>query len=190
MSKIGTTKKKKSKPRKAVGKRNAKTAPRPEGRPPLYSDPIILQAKIDEYFATGMSKREVVTDAGVSYIPTATITGLCLFLGFCDRQSFLDYERKPEFSRTLKMARSRIEERYEVRLSGNTCTGAIFALKNFGWVDKVEVAGNGLQRTVVNVISNHTPPPEKKADEQPSPASRQDSQPLLHPQADDSADDA
>jgi hypothetical protein len=64
-----------------------------------------------------------------------TITGLCLFLGFCNRQSFYDYEKRPEFSDSIKSARTRIEMEYEEMLQTGTPTGAIFALKNFDWKD-------------------------------------------------------
>lgn len=69
----------------------------------------------------------------------ATITGLSLFLGFCDKSSFYDYKKRPMFSHSIKRATSLIERSYEMGLSGKTPTGAIFALKNFGWKDKQEV---------------------------------------------------
>jgi hypothetical protein len=68
-----------------------------------------------------------------------TITGLCLELGFCSRQSFYDYEEKPGFTYTIKKARLHIERAYEAKLSGKEVGGAIFALKNLGWKDKSEV---------------------------------------------------
>jgi hypothetical protein len=68
-----------------------------------------------------------------------TITGLCLELGFCSRQSFYDYEEKPNFSYTIKKARLHIERAYEAKLSGKEVGGAIFALKNLGWKDKTQV---------------------------------------------------
>jgi len=42
------------------------------------------------------------------------------------------------FCDTIKNARLRIEHEYEKQLYMDKCTGAIFALKNFGWRDKVE----------------------------------------------------
>lgn len=72
-----------------------------------------------------------------------TITGLALALGFESRQSFYDYEKDSEFSYTIKRLRLSVESEYEKRLFENACTGAIFALKNFGWTDKTEVEHSG-----------------------------------------------
>ena len=83
---------------------------------------------------------------------TPTITGLALFLGFNSRQSMLDYEKKEEFSCTIKNARLRIEHEYEKQLHLDKCTGAIFALKNFGWKDKTEDKLEDKNRTpVINI---------------------------------------
>ena len=68
-----------------------------------------------------------------------TITGLAYWLGFESRQSFYAYEGKEQFSYTLKRARLRIESNYEKMLQKQSCAGAIFALKNFGWIDKQEI---------------------------------------------------
>ena len=92
---------------------------------PMIDNPEELQELIDEYFADTEK-------------PIKTITGLCLHCGFASRQSFYDYEKKEKFSYSIKRARMMIENVYEERLQGNTCTGAIFALKNFGWIDKTE----------------------------------------------------
>jgi hypothetical protein len=114
----------------------------PEGRPPLYTDPAVLQAKIDEYFKTGVNVRKVLVGKGkeqkIVELPIPTITGLCLHCGFVSRQSFYDYEKHPEFSDTIKRARMRIEQEYEEHLQCGLGAGAIFALKNFGWKDKSE----------------------------------------------------
>ena len=87
-----------------------------------------LQKAIDEYFTEVEGKKD----------HKPTITGLMLSLGFCDRQSFYDYEKTGKHSCTIKKARLRIEQEYEQRLHTGQPTGAIFALKNFGWVDKQE----------------------------------------------------
>ena len=70
-------------------------------------------------------------------MPVPTITGLALHLGFCSRQSFYDYESRPEHSYTIKKARTFIEKHYEELLQVGNTTGAIFALKNMGWLDKI-----------------------------------------------------
>ena len=94
------------------------------GRPPKFKTVQELEDKLDEYF-----NRE-------QYY---TITGLCLYLGFCDKCSFYDYEKKPEFSHAIKTARLRVESSYENHLHKQSNSGAIFALKNFGWTDKQEI---------------------------------------------------
>jgi len=104
-----------------------------------------LQKKINEYFDKGIPLRKVIIGHGsnkdVCLIPVPTITGLALYLGFCDRHSFYDYEKRPEFSYTIKRARAAIEQHYEELLQTGTPTGSIFALKNFGWKDIYEHAG-------------------------------------------------
>ena len=96
------------------------------GQPPKFKTEKELHKKIVEYF------KEVKEDKEAKI----TITGLALFLGFESRQSFYDYEDKKKFSYTIKRARSIIEQYYEHSLMSINCTGAIFALKNFGWKDK------------------------------------------------------
>lgn len=92
------------------------------GRPELYSEPEAMQEKIDQYFAETKN---------------ITITGLAFYLGFESRQSFYDYEKKESFTYTIKKARCRVEQYYEENLLSKYATGAIFALKNMDWKDKI-----------------------------------------------------
>lgn len=108
------------------------------GRPPMFATPEELQEKIDEYFELLYVDREE-KDTSIHDDNTPTITGLTLFLGFSDRSSFYEYEEKPDFTHTIKRARSRVENWYEKCLLNNSSTGPIFALKNLGWRDKQEV---------------------------------------------------
>lgn len=101
------------------------------GRPSLFQNDKELSDKVQQYF-NGITDDE----------KTPTITGLALFLGFESRQSFYDYEKNGEFSYTIKRARLSIEQSYEEALLSKNSTGAIFALKNFGWKDKTEVDTN------------------------------------------------
>jgi len=104
-----------------------------------YKNPQDLQKKVDEYFKSGLKKKTIITKSGLPVtVEIPTITWLCLFLWFEDRHSFNSYEKYPEFTSTIKQARSRIESHYE-ELAQEGNTGAIFALKNFGWKDKTEV---------------------------------------------------
>lgn len=96
-----------------------------KGRPPLYSDPLVMEAKIDQYFDHCEEKGK-----------PPTVPGLCVFLGFESRQSFLDYEARPLFSGTIKKARLKIEADRADRLisSGSPTAGVIFDLtNNHGW---------------------------------------------------------
>ena len=135
------------------------TEKNPAGRPLKFKNKEELEKKINEYFEncpdfkiiTYFDKNscEVIEHK----IMTPTISGLALFLGFCDRRSFYDYEEYPEFSHTIKKARSKIENEYEKQLWNDKCAGAIFALKNLGWVDKVEQDVNLSDSLNIEVIT-------------------------------------
>lgn len=105
--------------------------PNPPYRPPIFDGPLEMQIKINQYFEELPEGKH------------PTITGLCLFLGFCSRQSFYEYEKKPAFCYTIKTARTMIEQQYEESLMGRYTAGAIFALKNLGWSDKQELEHSG-----------------------------------------------
>lgn len=93
--------------------------------PALYTDPLLMEAKIDQYFEEQEAKAK-----------PPTVAGLCYFLGFESRQSFLDYEKREAFSCTIKKARLRIEMDRAERLvsSGTPTAGVIFDLtNNHGW---------------------------------------------------------
>jgi len=110
------------------------------GRPPKYSTSEDLQDAVDDYFVNGVTMRKVIIgkkdNKQIIELPVPTITGLCYYLGFESRQSFYDYKKKPLFTYTIKRARLFIEKEYEEQLSVGNTTGAIFALKNMGWMDK------------------------------------------------------
>lgn len=117
------------------------------GRPPIFETVEELENAIDNYFKAGVKIRKIIVgkapNAQVIEIPVPTITGLCYFIGFESRQSFYDYEEKPEFSYTVKRARLFIEVEYEEQLTMGNTVGAIFALKNMGWKDKSETEYSG-----------------------------------------------
>ena len=95
------------------------------GRPPLYDDPLVMEAKIDQYF-----------DDLEENCKPPTIAGLCFFLGFSDRHALSEYEKREGFSATVKKARLRIEVDRSERLisSGTPTAGLIFDLtNNHGW---------------------------------------------------------
>tara|TARA_R110001632_G_scaffold8551_1_gene33850 strand:+ start:134 stop:553 length:420 start_codon:yes stop_codon:yes gene_type:complete len=107
------------------------------GAPAMYSDPKKMQTAIEKYFKNPPTK--ILRRNGEEQeIPFISITGLALHLGFCSRQSMYDYEERPQFSYIIKKARTLIESEYEFLLQNGNTTGAIFALKQFKWTDKVE----------------------------------------------------
>ena len=67
------------------------------------------------------------------------LTGLIMALGLACRSSLDEYERREEFSYSVKRAKLRCEAEYEEALLGPHPSGAIFALKNFGWSDRQDV---------------------------------------------------
>lgn len=100
----------------------------------MYDSHEAFDAKTQEYFAEVEAKWKM-----------PTLTGLCLHLGFSDKESFGRYaEYGDDFCRTVKMARLRIEEDRHQRLANPACTGTIFDLKvNWGWQDKQTLEHTG-----------------------------------------------
>src|SRR6185437_86813 len=72
-----------------------------------------------------------------------TVTGLCMALGTI-RHTLDDYQsgkyddKDPDFSMVIKKAKLVCENYAETMLYSKSPVGAIFALKNFGWTDKVQ----------------------------------------------------
>lgn len=120
------------------------------GRPSLFKTVEEIERKIEEYYFFIEGEFEIMDYVNLLGEPdkkkvytreaeNPSITGLALYLGFESRQSIYDYEKSGEFSYTIKRARLKIESAYEQALLTRNSTGAIFALKNFGWTDKQEV---------------------------------------------------
>ena len=97
-------------------------------RPRIIQSPEEAEMLANDYF--GQCKNE---DRPI------TVTGLALALGLNGRQQLIDYEKRPEFSDTIKSLKAYVEMGYEERLASGAAAGAIFALKNFGWSDKQEI---------------------------------------------------
>lgn len=108
------------------------------GRPPNWKTPEELQKEIDLYFEKTPEEQW-------------TITGLALFLD-TSRQTLMEYQEKDNFADTLKRAKLRIENVYEVALRKNGNAGNIFALKNFGWRDRHEIGGPNGSPLQVNIM--------------------------------------
>lgn len=127
------------------------------GRPRVYDSEAELNAEIIAYFEYIKGEYEMVPikdpDTGATidtvqvwkrHPENPAITGLALYLGFESRQSIYDYEKTGRFSYAIKRARLRVENGYEQALLSKASTGAIFALKNFGWTDKQEIESTNI----------------------------------------------
>lgn len=86
---------------------------------------------------------ESMIDAYFNNTPESkqTVTGLAILFG--SKQLLADYEKRENYSEIITTAKLKIENLYEQCLRGQASTGAIFALKNFGWSDKQEVEHSG-----------------------------------------------
>ncbi|WP_295772850.1 terminase small subunit [uncultured Mucilaginibacter sp.] len=118
----------------------------------LFQKAHHLRAKVAEYFnyikgiyhiellpfkATAKSTPEMREQRVWDREPQPpTLSGLALFLGFESLQAFLLYEQNGAYASTLKRARLQIEAEYEKQLTSQPATGAIFALKSLGWMEK------------------------------------------------------
>lgn len=98
------------------------------GRPLKIETPEQMKKILNEYFETTEESK-------------LTITGLCLALDL-DKSTFYDYEKRDGYKDIVNRARLIVENSYEISLRENGRTGDIFALKNFGWRDSVEVTDN------------------------------------------------
>lgn len=100
------------------------------GRPEKFFDPKEMEKAGMAYIEDCRANKEPIT-----------ITGLCLWLG-TTRDTLMEYQRKQEFSDTIKRLKLHAEnfcEEYLYNPNGRAVVGAIFALKNFGWSDKMEI---------------------------------------------------
>lgn len=112
------------------------------GRPLRWKTRDELIGEINEYF-TATEFNEY------------SITGLVLALN-ASKQLLLDYEKRPEFADIIKEAKLIVEHSYELSLRKHGRSGDIFALKNFGWIDKQEVAHSGeLKVSWADFVKDH-----------------------------------
>lgn len=96
-----------------------------------FNDRKSLNRLIDEYFEGSKN------DAGKHADPI-TLTGLALYLGFINKETFDEYEQMDRYKDCLTRARFRVMAYYESRLHHPSPSGAIFALKSMGWDDNVK----------------------------------------------------
>ena len=89
------------------------------------------------------------------------ITGLALALD-TDRITLIRYaegtydEKDAEFSNAIKRAKLRVENYAESRIYAEkqNPAGAIFALKNYGWTDKIQNENSGAVELVIKHIGS------------------------------------
>lgn len=99
------------------------------GRPRKIQSPEAMHELIDSYLADCEARDKPIT-----------LSGLILHMGLSSRQSLDEYANYDGFFDPVKRAKLIVQLAYEERLHGNSPTGAIFALKNMGWSDKIEQA--------------------------------------------------
>lgn len=109
------------------------------GRPLKFETVEELQKAIDKYFNSCNEETEPMT-----------ITGLALALD-TTRETLCDYEEKDGYSDAIKKAKLRVHNAYEKRLVKRGNGGDIFALKNFGWVDRQDVHQTVTETPSINV---------------------------------------
>lgn len=116
------------------------------GRPRKYKTVEAFDDAVDVYVALCRADDTPVT-----------WTGLALALGFSSREAIDEYQNYDGFSDSVKRAKLIVQNAYEMRLAGNSPTGAIFALKNFGWRDNqsLDLTTNGkdLKPTVIQLVA-------------------------------------
>jgi len=110
-----------------------------------------LEDAIEAYFIKCRPSRQVDDQGNPINTPNGspiydqhppTMTGIALALGFKNRISLYEYEKRGvDFAETISRARARIEEFHEAMLARSGCTGSIFFLKNHGWIDEQMLSG-------------------------------------------------
>jgi hypothetical protein len=97
------------------------------GRPPKYETAEEMRPVVERFIEDVRSGETV-----------ATITGLCLALGFESKDTLYNYRDRPEFSYLIKRGLLVVENKYEEAMREPNATGSIFVLKNMGWKDRTE----------------------------------------------------
>ena len=122
----------------------------PGGRPRKFNSVAEMEEAIEEYFfkCDARTTPTPIKDIGVIDVPNPepyTIQGLAVHIGLTT-EGMLEYEKRPEFSSTVKEAKARVEANKVVNMLDGKGFGAgyIFDLKhNHGWKDKQEVEHSG-----------------------------------------------
>lgn len=108
---------------------------KPIGRPRKISSPEHFDSLVDGYIEICRNANEPIL-----------LTGMILALGLTSRENFYEYGSYSGFYDSVKRARMLVELEYEKRLvTGTNAAAPIFALKNFGWLDKHPTELDNLQ---------------------------------------------
>lgn len=95
-----------------------------------FPDAAHLKALCDAYFLDAQMKQEPFTVSGLALAIGTTVGTL--------RRYEEHFAELPEQALVIKEAKTRVENYAEKHLFSKHVTGSIFALKNFGWRDKIE----------------------------------------------------
>ena len=105
------------------------------GRPRIIDSPEEFDGLVDMYVAECFAAEEPLT-----------VTGLALYMGFCDKTTFYQYGKREGFENyyhSVKRARTIVEQGYERSAATGGGAGPIFLLKaSYGYrdVQSVEIA--------------------------------------------------
>lgn len=129
----------------------------PAGRPLKFKTVEELQGKIDAYFAScytqkvdenGIPVLDLNGNPVLEQVEPITITGLALALD-TSREVLMDIQNQvsegysKEYSDAIIRAKLRCQNYAEKQMfTAKSANGPIFALKNYGWVDKQEIVAN------------------------------------------------
>lgn len=101
------------------------------GKPRKFKTAEELEKQANSYF-------DKCDKEGKPYL----VTELALHLGFTSRQDLINQEGYgDDYYDVIKRAKSRVESSYERLLYEKGTAGSIFALKNMGWSDRIDLNG-------------------------------------------------
>lgn len=128
----------------------------PGGRPRKFQTVEEMEEAIEAYFKKCDARTTPMSLKGVGLIDVPhpepyTVQGLSVHLDLTT-EGLMEYERREEFSGTVKKAKARVEANKVVNMLDGKGFGAgyIFDLKhNHGWKDKQEIEQSGTQEIIV-----------------------------------------
>lgn len=119
------------------------------GQPKKFKTATEITEKGEAYFAKCTAENRPFTVTGLAIALGTNRQGLCVYESG-------DYDKEEDdqmFSYAVKALKVRCEQYAEERLFSSSPTGAIFALKNYGWKDKVEQEHSGSVTTSITYVN-------------------------------------